>query len=429
MVDVVSGADRLQSCPKGIGARGDNGMRGIRLAAVGGCLTLTSFAWLPGAVATTTPRAPSAAPACVPQQPGYPARDLTSEPWTLKVLNFSDVWPLTRGQGITVAVLDSGVDGSHPLLQGRVQSEDVTGTGPDDCVGHGTEAAGIIGAQDLRRTRKIPFYGVAPGAKILSIKMAVGKQNNRAEWAPAAIRKAADMGADVINFSAESSRDNPALRAAVTYAQSKDVVIVAAAGNITDQQQTSHPAYPANYDGVISVGAIKKDGQLAEDFSNVTSPVSVTAPGDQIISTYPEGTYFNDRGTSFATPFVAGTAALVRSYNPRMSYLQVKQAIEDTADGGTIHGTGHGLVNPLRAVTVGVSGANGAAGQGQPQTVSIVRPEPEDRFGRILALSVTGGALVVTAVIVVIGVVIPAGRHRDWSPDHDRRSPIPPSAA
>jgi membrane-anchored mycosin MYCP len=403
-------------------------MRGIRLAAVGACAALASFAWLPGAAATTTPKVSAAAPSCVPQQPGQPVKELTSEPWPLKVLNFSDVWTLTRGEGVTVAVLDSGVDGTHLLLRGRVKSVDVTGTGPDDCIGHGTSAAGIIGAQDLRSTEQIPFYGVAPGAKILSVKMAVGEQNNRAEWAPEAIRTATDMGADVINFSAESSRDNPALKAAVAYAQSKDVVIVAAAGNVEDQERTSHPAFPASYPGVISVGAIAKNGQLAENFSNVKSPVSVTAPGDQVISTYPEGTFFNQTGTSFATPFVAGTAALVRAYNPNLNHLQVKQAIESTADGGTVVGSGNGLVNPLRAVTTVVSGTDGAGGSAQPGSVEIMRPEPEDRLGRILALSVTGGALVIAAVVAVIGVVIPAGRRRGWRPGRRTAAPRPPAA-
>jgi membrane-anchored mycosin MYCP len=318
---------------------------------------------------------------------------------------------LTRGQGVKIAIVDSGADTSHPQLKGRVKTYDVTKTGLEDCVGHGTEVAGIIGAQDQRQ-QGIPFLGVAPDAELISIKAATGGSNNNPRWTPEAIRRAVDLGAKVINLSSQSP-DYAELRSAVRYAQSKDVVIVAAAGNLKDANQTPRNAYPASYPGVIAVGALNKDGSLAT-FSNKTTPVTVTAPGQSVISTWPEGTYHLADGTSQAAPFVAGTAALIRSYRPRLNYLQVKQQIEQNADGATTQGTGSGVVNPLRAVTFVASGQNGAVPASQTQRVSIAQPEEPDHVGRAIAFTIAGVTLTAALGVAVGAIVIPAGRRRGW---------------
>ncbi|MCW2900785.1 MAG: peptidase and in kexin sedolisin [Streptosporangiaceae bacterium] len=392
-------------------------MRGVRLAAVGGCMVLTSLSWAPPALAGSVGRLPAgrlAAASCQLQQSGSPASQMTSEPWPQQRLNFTDAWKLTRGQGVVVAVVDSGVDGTHPQLRGHVQSYDVTKTGPQDCVGHGTQVAGIIGAQDLR-ARGIPFLGVAPGARLISIKGAVSDQNNDPHWVAAAMRQAADRHAKVINVSSQTP-NYPFLKAAVEYAQRKDALIVAAAGNVQDERtQTVHEAYPASYPGVMSVGGTTSTGALG-DFSNSQTHVTITGPGKDIISTWPQGTYFNNTGTSFAAPYVAGTAALVRAYYPGLTAKQVKYRIEHTADGGTVKGTGAGQVNPLRAVTAVMGGETGQVpAQTAVRRVSIAQPSEGDRFGRTLGLSLAGGALVVAAGIAVAGAVIPAGRRRNGS--------------
>jgi subtilisin family serine protease len=302
-------------------------------------------------------------------------------------------------------------------LRGHVEAFDVTEKGPGDCVGHGTQVAGIIGAQD-QRSQGVPFLGVAPEARIISVKMAVAARDNDPRWVGEAIRKAADLGAQVINVSSQTPDIAP-LRSAVKYAQEKkDVLIVAAAGNITDQKQTPQKAYPAAYPGVVSVGALNQNGTLAT-FSNAVTPVTVTAPGQAIISTYPGG-YIGGQdgdGTSLAAPFVAGTAALVRSYNRRLNYLQVKERIEKTADGGTQQGTGSGVVNPLNAVTSVDAGAGSGPAGGQRTRVEIARPAEGDRTGRTIALSIGGATLVVAVGVAIAGVAIPAGRRRGWRPD------------
>ncbi|MFA1550830.1 S8 family serine peptidase [Actinomadura chokoriensis] len=200
---------------------------------------------------------------------GSPAKELPKQLWPQERLNFTDVWEHTRGKGVKVAVVDSGVDTSHPQLRGHVRAYDVTRSGLTDCVGHGTAVAGVIGAADMR-DRGVPFVGVAPEAEIISIKMAVKASGNQSGWAAQAIKKAVDLGAKVINISSQSP-DLPDLRQAVHYAQQRDVVIVSVAGNLTDQtKQTPQKAYPASYPGVISVGALSKDGTLA-GFSNTVT--------------------------------------------------------------------------------------------------------------------------------------------------------------
>jgi type VII secretion-associated serine protease mycosin len=352
------------------------------------------------------------APCPQPREAGQPRQQLPPQLWPQERLNFTEAWELTRGNGVKVAVIDSGVDASHPQLRGRVRQVDVTKSGNEDCVGHGTEVAGIIGAADMRG-QGIPFLGVAPGAELISIKAAVGGQQNDPAWAPAAIRRAVDLGAKVINMSSQSP-DYAQLRAAVQYALDKDVVIVAAAGNIKDQRQIPRNAYPASYQGVIAVGALNQDGTLAT-FSNQTTPVTVTAPGQQVVSSWPEGTYHISDGTSQAAPFVAGTAALIRSYHPRMNREQVKRQIELTADGSQGQGTGSGVVNPLRAVTTVARGP--AAGVAAPQKVKIDQPPPDDRVGRVVALSIAGVTLTGAAAVAIGAVVIPAGRRRGWRAD------------
>ncbi|GAA1891637.1 hypothetical protein GCM10009736_69870 [Actinomadura bangladeshensis] len=342
---------------------------------------------------------------------GSPAKELPRQLWPQERLNFTDVWEHTRGKGVKVAVVDSGVDTSHPQLRGHVKAYDVTKSGLRDCVGHGTAVAGIIGAADMR-DKGIPFVGVAPDAEIISVKMAVQASGNRSEWAAQAIRKAVDLGAKVINISSQSP-DLPDLRQAVHYAQQRDVVIVSVAGNLTDRtKQTPQKAYPASYPGVISVGALAKDGTLA-GFSNTVTPVTVTAPGQSVVSTWPRGSYKLDDGTSLAAPYVAGTAALIRAFNPNLNYQQVKHRIEATADGAQAQGTGSGVVNPLRAVTtVGTAANPSAAPVAGVQRVSIDQPPPEDRFGRNMAFAIAAAAFTLAAAVGIAATVIPAARRR-----------------
>ena len=402
---------------------------------LGACLCLTPALATP-ARATPALAALAGLPGPVAGCPGtHGIAAPEGAPWAQQALSFSTVWPLTQGAGVTVAVVDSGVD-ANPQFGDRVTvgpelAGATFGAPPDaDCVGHGTSVAGIIAAAPVAG---ISFAGVAPEAGILSVKI-TNSDTFPGQVAAEAIRDAVNLGANVINLSLATNVSTPALQAAVQFAQARNVVVVAAAGNDSAQGLVG-PFYPAAYPGVLSVGAVGPDGSLAS-FSDTRTPVSVTAPGVDVTSAYP-GTFpesYNpgDNGTSFATAFVSGVAALVRASYPDLDEAQVVARITATADGPAGSGTGHGMVNPVQAVTAvlpapmlaGAAGAQPASGTANPASgpagpgaqVPITRAAGPDRAGREVAVSVAAGAAGLTVLVVAAALVIPAGRRRRWRP-------------
>ncbi|MEU4718680.1 S8 family serine peptidase [Nonomuraea dietziae] len=337
-----------------------------------------------------------------------------AEPWAQRRLDLKRVWQITKGEGVTVAVIDSGVDLTHPSL--RVAGKaDLTRTGYRDCIGHGTAVAGIIAAQHLKG---VPFHGVAPGVRLLSFKQTNEERRGSPDLLADAIKAATDLKADVINLSIEMEVDHPRVRAAVAYALANNVVVVAAAGNVKKEDGTPAPAYPASYEGVISVGSAGPDGKLT-NFSNAAGQVSVLGPGASITSTWTGKTLATDLdGTSYATPFVAGVAALVRSRFPHLDQEQVKRRIMLTSDGGTGQGTGAGMVNPLLAVTAILPSENGPAlapplPSALPASV-VSKVPPVDEHAITLGLIVAGGALAGIGVVVAARMLVPMGRRRGW---------------
>lgn len=340
-----------------------------------------------------------------------------SVPWAQRALDWSSAWSLTEGRGVTVAVVDSGVDFS-PQLAGKVTAIDLTSTGFQDCSGegHGTALAGIIAASVQAHGN--PFEGVAPEARILSVKVFTDQSNASAIDTSATlaqgIRDAVQRGASVINVSM-TTRNSAVLRSAVDFALHANVVVVASGGN-DDQQTGVGPFYPASYPGVLSVGAVEPDGSLAP-FSDQRSHVVVTAPGFNVTSTAPGGYSVNSlSGTSFATAFVSGVAALVRSRYPALSEKGVVARIEETADGSTGPGTGNGLVNPLQAVTaiIAPAAAQSPGPTPRPQPVAVDRAPPPDVAAQRTALEVAASALGLAALVAIGAVVIRQGRRRRW---------------
>jgi len=352
-----------------------------------------------------------------------------STPWAQQALAYSSAWRLTQGADVTVAVVDSGVD-ANPQFGDRVTvGPDLAGaTAGDvppgaDCVGHGTSVASIIAAAPQA---SVTFAGVAPQASILSIKI-TNSDNFPGQVTAQAIRDAVNLGANVINLSLATNVSTPALLAAAQFAQARNVVVVAAAGN-DDPDGVVGPFYPAAYPGVLSVGAIGPDGSLAS-FSDTRTPVSVTAPGVDVTSAYP-GTFpqaYNpgDNGTSFATAFVSGVAALVRAAYPGLGEAQVVTRITATADGPAGPGTGRGMVNPVQAVTAvlpaaalatGTGALAAAAAAGPEGRVPITRASAPDQATRTVAVSVAAGAAGLAVLVVAAALVLPAGRRRHWRP-------------
>ncbi|MBO2447280.1 type VII secretion-associated serine protease mycosin [Actinomadura barringtoniae] len=419
-------------------------MRTAGLATACGCAALTSLAIFGSAVpgvasasssastfgaaqadsrpyAPPTPKQSSPPPAaqsdqsCQPET--KPEHAPTDESWAQKRLGFERVWPLTQGQGVTVAVIDSGVQPDHPMLAGRVppgQFIDLTHTGKRDCAGHGTQIASLIGGRNMI-DRRIPLSGVAPASRLLIIKLQNqdAPNNNDGALLPAAIHKAVDGGARVINMSLKV-KNTPELLEAVHFAQKRNVVLVAAGGNQEIPEGENGKAYPASYPGVISVASLDRDGARAES-STLLSKVDVAAPGKDVYAATMQGGYdLAAQGTSYAAAFVSGVAALVISRHPDLSADQVVHRIVITADGNVGDFTGRGMVDPMQAVTAVLPEENGPASAPPAAPARFAAPAPSDHRTRNLAVAVTGGALGLAGLAAVAGVVLPMGRRRGW---------------
>jgi type VII secretion-associated serine protease mycosin len=373
-----------------------------------------------------------AAPSCATSAPSGAAQ-ITAIPWPQERYDPQRLSPLADGAGITVAVIDSGVDARHPqltraVLPGRdLLDEDPSDLpGAVDCVSHGTAVASIIAA---RPVAGVGFQGLAPAARILPIRVSElqvigdgtsGRAVNAVEFA-AAIRYAVGRGADVINLSVVLGRDDPAVRAAVAFALSEDVVVVAAVGNQHDRGDPT--PYPAAYEGVLGVGAIGPDGLRVP--SSQTGPyVDIVAPGGQVTAAARLRGHGVYEGTSVATPFVAATAALIRQYSPGESAAAVVRRILATADpapgGRHSNGYGYGVLNPYRAVTERVTG--GAPEQPRPlpaghidsARVAASARAAENR-GRALLFAAAGVAGAFT--VLLLAMVVPHGIRRRWRAD------------
>jgi subtilisin family serine protease len=199
----------------------------------------------------------------------------------------------------------------------------------------------------------------------------------------------------------------------------KDALIVAAAGNIKKEDGTPIPDYPASYEGVLAVGAAGPNGRLST-FSNDKTPVAVLGPGQGITSTWPGRSYFKElRGTSYAAPYVAGVAALVRARFPSLDQAQVLRRIVDTADAAASGGK-EGMVNPMLAVSAILPFEPANAPVVAPPPVSplpasaVTLAPPVDHDGIRLAVIIAGCGLGLALLVAVARAVIPMGRRRGW---------------
>ena len=275
--------------------------------------------------------------------------------WHLKTLDVPGAWVYADGAGVTVAVIDSGVDATHPDLQGQVlpglDLVDPKGNGDTDLVGHGTTVAAIIAG---RGDDNAGVIGIAPKAKILPVRV-LNEENryNDAIIVAKGVRWAVDHGARVINLSLGGNGSSPALAAALDYAFAKDVVVVACTGNVS-ASSTDDVWYPAREPGVIAVAGMERDGDVLWSGSITGKETVVTAPATDLVGARPGG-YWKVQGTSFAAPMVAGTAALIRSRWPSMPAGEVINRIIKTAKDRGAPGRdpvyGFGLVDPTGALT------------------------------------------------------------------------------
>ncbi|NKY88858.1 type VII secretion-associated serine protease mycosin [Nocardia veterana] len=444
------------------------------VSAVVGMAALSALIGAPAAGASGPPAIdPGQLPAAAAPAPPFPVEPANAcintftvpspaHPPAQAFLDVEAAWRWSRGAGQTVAVIDTGV-ARHPRLPQLVGGGDYVATsdGTEDCDSHGTVVAGLIGAQPSSADG---FAGMAPDARIISIRQSseiyrpkgtqpnpndpkngggVGTTTTLAQ----AVRTAADSGATVINISEVACGPGGtvadlALGAAVQYAvQVKDVVIVAAAGNNDNPACKAgnadidplHPAAdpwdglrtavtPAWYDSyVLAVGATDLNGQPSK--FTVPGPwVGVAAPGEEIVSLDPHSAGLINAtqppngqrnalaGTSFAAPYVAGLAALVRSRYPQLSATEVIKRIEATAHRppeGWNEWVGFGSIDPMAALTHEVppdlaleKKPTALAPAARALPVPQSAPEP-DHTSRNVALIGSG----IVGVLLVLGVL------------------------
>ena len=290
------------------------------------------------------------------------------------LLNLKDAQLRSRGAGVTVAIVDTGIDRSHPDLASRLWKDnrpegeiaqdgidqdrdgfvddaygwdfvdddnDPTETASDPAVsvaGHGTFIAGLIAL-------------LAPDCRILPVRAFTPEGVSNSFTVAAAIKYAVDQGASVINLSFGSTRKSGIVRDAIRYARQRGAVLVAAMGNEREDTDMD-PQYPANSIDVIGVAAIDTDSRKAV-FSNFGSRVCVAAPGVNLTSTYPDANYAVWSGTSFAAPLTAAQAAMLLAESPGGD---VRRISEETADGidhlnpDFFGKLGKGRINPLTAL-------------------------------------------------------------------------------
>ncbi|MET8091884.1 type VII secretion-associated serine protease mycosin [Micromonospora sp. NPDC005220] len=351
-------------------------------------------------------------------EPALQARDNYArvEQWHLNFLKISDAHKVSQGDGIIVALPDSGVD-QHPDLRGNLLAgKDVIagggGDGLTDRDGHGTGMAGLIAAHGDEISGAL---GIAPRAKILPIFCSPPGEDGDSESLAAAIEYAISGGADVISISIAGGV-SARLQQAVRIALQADIVVVAAAGNAPWSQLVG---YPARYPEVIAVGGIDRDGRRAA--VSVTGPeIDVVAPAVDIYSTSIDGKYRKGTGTSDATAIVAGAAALIRSKYPYLPAREVAHRLTATAidkgPPGRDDEYGYGVIDLVAALTadvppLGFESVSAPAGAG-PTTTAGAQPGNESDGATARGLATLG-------VLVAAGVgwaVIARRRRRGDDP-------------
>ncbi|WP_159883875.1 S8 family peptidase [Paenibacillus puerhi] len=259
-------------------------------------------------------------------------------------------WEFTKGSDqVTVAVVDTGADLSHPDLRDQlVGGINVVnqGSAPEDDVGHGTHVSGVIGALV---NNNLGIAGMSWYNRIMPVKVLDGTGAGSTYSVAQGIIWAVDNGAKVINMSLGNYADAEFLHDAIRYAFERDVVMIAASGN----DNTDRPGFPAAYPEVFAVAAVDSNNSKAS-FSNYGDYIDVAAPGVSIASTYLHNQYAALSGTSMASPHVTALAALIRSVNPALKNTEVMQLMRDTATDLGPKGKdmyyGYGLIDVARAL-------------------------------------------------------------------------------
>ena len=350
----------------------------------------------------------------VVEQPTTPQTELPSVDyyggsfdWNINAVNAPEAWDAGYlGDGIVVAVIDTGVDISHSDLDDNVwvNSGEIAGDGIDndgngyiddlygwnfvagnndvsDDNGHGTHVAGTIAAEQ----NGFGATGVAPEAEILPIKVLSSNGSGFSSSIANGIRYAVDNGANIINLSLGGGFSN-VIASAINYAASNNVLVVAASGNESSSVPSSPAVLSRTYDNLLSVGAYSSNGSIASFSNGVgnSGAVQVDAPGVSIYSTAAGGGYRWLSGTSMATPHVAGLAALTLSANSNLSAESLRNIIVQTADGSASGSDANGIVNASLAIPAAIN----ASTSGNAVASSITSQATTNSQSRAAAFSI-----------------------------------------
>jgi type VII secretion-associated serine protease mycosin len=328
-----------------------------------------------------------------------------ADQWHLSALDIPRAHQLSQGEGITVAVIDSGIKQDHPDLAGNVlPGLDVVpggnGNGWGDTDGHGTGMAGLIAAHGHGANNADGALGMAPKAKILPIRIAITEAGGGNSIAMAnAVDEAVKRGAKIISISQRTTAEKA--YDAVQRAIKANVIVVAGVGNRPREEFIGDPAA---WPGVVAVGATGKDGKVA-DVSVRGKALVLTAPGVEIVSTGVRGTgYRSGTGTSDSTAIVSGAAALVWSKYPNLKSTEVVQHLTATASDKGTPGRdeeyGWGEVNPVKALSTTPQLASASPSESAFKIPPRVSPKAEgstSNTGLFIAIGV--GVLVLAAIV------------------------------
>ncbi|MER6025645.1 S8 family serine peptidase [Streptomyces sp. NPDC001851] len=377
--------------------------------------------------------------------PGAAAADVQSQQWYLSAMKADQMWKVSTGKGVKVAVIDSGVSPATSSLKGQVLVDEVPKSvaygATEDYGGHGTTMAEIIAGTGDGGGLK----GLAPGAKIVPYRIALKQLKSKAEIkkAPklaAVIRAAADSDAKIINMSFGGDISDDDEKAAVKYAASKGKLMFAGSGN--DAQSTNNNLYPASYPYVVGVSASDKTGTVGK-FSTHGRYVDLAAPGVDVPE-WCDATFrsycHHGNGTSMATAVASASAALIWSAHPNWTADQVLRSLIDTASRDWPKDTpsnylGYGLLRPRKVLEnphynpgpanvdplakENSSGSAGASPSGSASSSSPAKPSSGDGSSATAAASKSSDGSMpwvaigaVTALLVIGGAAFAVIRSR-----------------
>jgi hypothetical protein len=386
------------------------------------------------AVSGDPPPLPSGTGTCVGASPVV----ATKPSWPLTRLGPQAVWPLSRGAGVVVAVVDTGVSAASPALAGAVlPGVDIVAGGPadTDCLGRGTALASLVAGRPMGGTTMV---GLAPEATILPIRVTDANGRIPAAGLARGIRAATAGGAGVILVGTGVTAPEPELRAAVDDAVAHNIVVVAPVADRGGAGSGGEQAvwYPAAFETVLAVNGVGPQGLPATP-APAKAGVDLVAPSVGAVTAGPVGGgHYSVGGPAVAAAFVAATAALVRAYFPALSQAEVRQRLRLTAEhlpassaspaspAGSATASvgvsaaaalGAGELDPYAALSaIAPQEAAVPAGGGQPERPMFPQAPPPSRAPVVAALVAAGAAGAALTVIIVITIVT-HGRRRRWS--------------